>query len=153
MQDEARHVAFGRLALRDYYKELTDAERADREEFIVEGCYLMRNRFVAREVWERMGFNVDECVEFTEQSPVQQAFRTLLFSRIVPCVKDIGLWGPKVQHAYVDLGVIEAADSDLDALMRADEELAEKIDNEKYAAELAARQGEVHEAMAAAADS
>ena len=49
MQDEARHVAFGRLALRDYYAELTEAERADREEFIVEGCYLMRNRFIARE--------------------------------------------------------------------------------------------------------
>ena len=45
MQDEARHVAFGRLALRDYYAELTDAERAEREEFVVEGCYLMRNRF------------------------------------------------------------------------------------------------------------
>jgi len=151
MQDEARHVAFGRLALRDYYKELTAAERADREEFVVEGCYLMRNRFTAREVWERMGFDVAECVAFTEQSPVQQAFRTLLFSRIVPCVRDIGLWGPKVQHAYADLGVLEAADSDLEVLMRADEELAEKIDNEKYAAEFAARQGEVDEAIAQAA--
>jgi hypothetical protein len=148
MQDEARHVAFGRLALRDYYKELTAAERAEREEFVVEGCYLMRNRFIAREVWERMGFDVAECVAFTEQSPVQQAFRTLLFSRIVPCVKDIGLWGPKVQHAYADLGVIDAADSDLDALMRQDEELAEKIDDEKYAAELAARHAEVDAAIA-----
>jgi len=27
MQDEARHVAFGRLALRDYYESLTEAER------------------------------------------------------------------------------------------------------------------------------
>jgi hypothetical protein len=152
MQDEARHVAFGRLALRDYYAELTAAERADREEFVVEGCYLMRNRFTAREVWERMGFDVAECVAFTEQSPMQQAFRTLLFSRIVPCVRDIGLWGPKVQHAYADLGVIEAADSDLEVLMRADEELAERIDNEKYAAELAARQGEVSDAIAMASD-
>src|SRR6202042_362108 len=49
-------VAFGRLALRDYYRELTAAERADREEFVVEGCYLMRTRFTGREVWERMGF-------------------------------------------------------------------------------------------------
>ena len=40
MQDEARHVAFGRLALRDYYPQLTDAERDEREEFVVEGCYL-----------------------------------------------------------------------------------------------------------------
>jgi hypothetical protein len=148
MQDEARHVAFGRLALRDYYKELTTAELADREEFIVEGCYLMRDRFVAREVWEQMGFDVAECLEFTEHSPVQQAFRTLLFSRIVPCVKDIGLWGPKVQHAYADLGVIDAAQSDLDALMRDDEQIAEQVDAQRDAAELAARQAEVDAAMA-----
>ncbi|MGH3252328.1 MAG: ferritin-like domain-containing protein, partial [Trebonia sp.] len=69
MQDEARHVAFGRLALRDYYAGLTSAERADREEFVVEGCYLMRNRFIAREVWERLDYDVAECVEFTDHSP------------------------------------------------------------------------------------
>jgi P-aminobenzoate N-oxygenase AurF len=146
MQDEARHVAFGRLALRDYYAQLTSAELADREEFVVEGCYLMRNRFIAREVWERLDFDVAECVEFTEHSPVQQAFRQLLFSRIVPCVKDIGLWGPKVQQAYVDLGVMAAADSDLDALMSADEDIAERMERE-HAAELAARKLEVDAAI------
>jgi len=146
MQDEARHVAFGRLALRDYYAELTSAERADREEFVVEGCYLMRNRFRQQEVWEQMGFDVDECLEFTENSPVQQLFRTLLFSRIVPCVKDIGLWGPKVQHAYADLGVLDAAKSDLDALMRDDEEIAERMEAE-HAAEFAARADEVSDAI------
>jgi hypothetical protein len=148
MQDEARHVAFGRLALRDYYAGLTAAERADREEFVVEGCYLMRNRFLAREVWDRMGFDVAECVEFSENSPVQQAFRSLLFSRIVPCVKDIGLWGPKVQHAYADLGVLDAATVDLDSVMRDDEEIAERMDEERYAAELAARGTEVDAAVA-----
>ena len=142
MQDEARHVAFGRLALRDYYAGLTSAERADREEFVVEGCYLMRDRFRGREVWERMGFDVEECLEFTEHSPVQQAFRALLFSRIVPCVKDIGLWGEKVQHAYADLGVLDAADSDLEALMRDDEDIAERVEQE-HAAEFAARKAEV----------
>ena len=151
MQDEARHVAFGRLALRDYYAGLTAAERADREEFVVEGCYLMRNRFNAREVWERLGFNVAECLEFTENSPVQQAFRTLLFSRIVPCVKDIGLWGPKVQRAYLDLGVLDASKTDLDALMRDDEETADRLERE-HAAELAARTREVDAAIASAAE-
>ena len=147
MQDEARHVAFGRLALRDYYAGLTAAERADREEFVVEGCYLMRNRFLAREVWDRMGFDVAECLEFSENAPVQQAFRSLLFSRIVPCVKDIGLWGPKVQHAYADLGVLDAAKLDLDAVMRDDEEIADRMDEERYGAELAARRAEVDAAV------
>ena len=149
MQDEARHVAFGRLALRDYYAGLTAAERADREEFVVEGCYLMRNRFRAQEVWERMGYDVEECLEFTEHSPVQQAFRTLLFSRIVPCVKDIGLWGEKVQRAYADLGVLDAAATDLEALMRDDEDIAERVEQE-HAAEFAARKAEVDDAIGSA---
>jgi len=159
MQDEARHVAFGRLALRDYYAELTAAERSEREEFLVEGCYLMNSRFRAEEVWERLNFDVAECVEFTDKSPVQQAFRSLLFSRIVPCVRDIGLWGPNVRHAFADLGVIAAADSDLEVLMKADEELAEKIDREKAdaeaeaeaGAEFAARKSEVDAVIADAA--
>ena len=150
MQDEARHVAFGRLALRDYYAQLTPAELADREEFVVEGCYLMRSRFIAR-VWERLGFDVEECVEFTERSPVQLAFRQFLFSRIVPCVKDIGLWGPKVREAYVDLGVIAAADSDLDALMSADEDIADRLER-AHAAEFAARKQEVDAAVSSGAE-
>jgi len=77
-----------------------------------------------------------------------QAFRTLLFSRIVPCVKDIGLWGPKVQQAYADLGVLEAANTNLEALMADDEQIAEEVDRRKYEAELAARQDEVHTAIA-----
>ncbi len=150
MQDEARHVAFGRLALRDYYAELTEAERAEREEFLIEGCYLMNSRFRAQEVWERLDFDVEECMDFTDKSPVQQAFRSLLFTRIVPCVRDIGLWGPKVRHAFADLGVLAAADSDLETLMKADEDLAERIDEEKCAAELTARQAEVDEAISEA---
>ena len=46
--DEARHLAFGRMALRDCYGSLSFAELAGREEFVVEGCHLTRNRFRAR---------------------------------------------------------------------------------------------------------
>jgi hypothetical protein len=151
MQDEARHVAFGRLALRDYYAELTSAERAEREEFVVEGCYLMRDRFVAQEVYERLDFDVRECVEFADRSPTQLAFRQFLFSRIVPCVKDIGLWGPNVQRAYVDLGVIDAANSSLDALMRDDEDTADRLERE-HAADFTARKREVDAAIGSGAE-
>jgi hypothetical protein len=145
MQDEARHVAFGRLALRDYYKELTSKELADREDFIVEGCYLMRDRLRMQEVWETLGFDMKECMEYMNRGPRMQAFRSRLFTRIVPCVKDIGLWGPKVQQAYADMGVLEMADRDLLKLMEADEAQAEAMDAERR--ELQARAGEVHEAI------
>lgn len=141
MQDEARHVAFGRLALRDYYAELTSVEKAEREEFVVEGCWLMRDRFRQQEVWANLGFDVDECLRSVAQSEHFQLFQSLLFSRIVPCVKDIGLWGDKVQQAYADMGVLDMAGLDVAALMKQDEDLAEAIDAEKR--ELLVRRREV----------
>jgi hypothetical protein len=131
MQDEARHVAFGRLALRDYYPELSQAERDEREEFVVEACSLMRNRFMAQEVWERMGLDVDKCMEFVEQSKITREFRKMLFSRIVPTVKDIGLWGPKVRKAYEDMGVLQFQDVDPDALSADDERMARTLDTSR----------------------
>jgi P-aminobenzoate N-oxygenase AurF len=128
MQDEARHVAFGRLALRDYYPQLSQAERNEREEFVVEACHLMRNRFMAQEVWERMGLDVDQCMEYVEESEMTQEFRKMLFSRIVPTVKDIGLWGPKVRKAYEDMGVLQFQDLDPDSLSAQGEQLARKLD-------------------------
>ena len=133
MQDEARHVAFGRLALKDYYSQLTSAERSEREDFVVEGCYLMRDRLRMDEVWTNLGFDLDECREAVDASPYFQAYQSLLFTRIVPCVKDIGLWGPKVQKAYADMGVTHMAATDLEALMRSDEDIADRVDVERLA--------------------
>ena len=147
MQDEARHVAFGRMALRDYYAGLSAAELAEREEFVIEGCYLMRDRLRGVEVLTNFGIPLKDAEEISEQSEYLQFFRKLLFSRIVPCVKDIGLWGPKLQQAYVDMGVLELGDSNLDLLMRQDEEIAEQLDAERFAAEEAARVAEVEEAI------
>ncbi|CAM5461457.1 Ferritin-like domain-containing protein OS=Streptomyces alboniger OX=132473 GN=CP975_24265 PE=4 SV=1 [Streptomyces alboniger] len=149
MQDEARHVAFGRMALRDHYKQLTDAELREREEFVIEGCYLMRDRLRGVEVLENFGIPKARAEEYSEQSEFLALFRQLLFSRIVPCVKDIGLWGKRLQQAYVDMGVFEMGDHNLDQLMLQDEEIAEKLDAERFAAEEHARVTEVEDAIAA----
>jgi hypothetical protein len=131
MQDEARHVAFGRLALKDYYAQLSSSELAEREEFVIEGCHLMRDRFRQQEVWANLGYDVPACLEAVEHAPYFQAFQSLLFSRIVPCVKDIGLWGDEVQKAYADMGVLDMAGIDLNKLMEQDEDIAEAVDAEK----------------------
>jgi hypothetical protein len=128
MQDEARHVAFGRLALKDAYAGLTERERAEREEFVIEASYLLRDRFLFREVWETLGFDVDECVSYVDQHQMISAFRKALFSRVVPCVKDIGLLGPKVRRAFADMGVLDFQDLDLDEFCDADERIAEEMD-------------------------
>ncbi len=52
IRDEARHVAFGVIALKDYFAEMPPKEMREREEFVYEGCRLMRDRLLAEEVWE-----------------------------------------------------------------------------------------------------
>jgi hypothetical protein len=153
MQDEARHVAFGRMALRDYYGELSATELREREDFVIEGCYLMRDRIRGDEIWENFGIPRAEIAEITDNSEYTRTFRSLLFSRLVPCVRDIGLWSERLQQAYADMGVLDAAKSDLEALMRSDEEIAEKLDADRFAAEEEARAAEVAEVITAGADS
>ncbi len=131
MQDEARHVAFGRIALGEYYPQLTQQERDEREEFTVEACYLMRDRFLAEEVWDALGLPVEECVGYVNASQNMRNFRSRLFSRIVPTIKSIGLWGPKIRRAYSNMGIIGYADVDLDALMKDDQRVAEEFDARK----------------------
>ena len=132
MQDEARHVSFGRLALREYYPQLSDHERAEREEFTVEALYFMRDRFNQAEVWQRSGLPVDELMKYAYESGAMQAFRTRLFTRIVPILKEIGLFGPKVQKALGDMGVMEYAKIDVEKLLGNDLKVAEDFDAKKF---------------------
>jgi len=128
MQDEARHVAFGRLALRDFYPQLSEAERNEREEFVVAACWHMRDRFNQREVWERLGLPIEECLRIVDGSETMKVFRSRIFSRIVPTVKDIGLWGPQVQEAFAAMGAIEFAAVDAEALLENDARVADEFD-------------------------
>jgi hypothetical protein len=132
MQDEARHVAFGRLALRRYYPELTDVERTRREEFLVEACYLMRDRMSAADVWERVGLDVAACRAISNAAEPTHKFHSRLFSRIVPTVKDIGLWGPAVRKAFDDMGVMRFAELDSAAVLENDNRVAEEFDARRF---------------------
>ncbi|HEX4741361.1 MAG TPA: ferritin-like domain-containing protein [Caulobacteraceae bacterium] len=140
MQDESRHVAFGRLALRDYYPQLTQKERDERENFLLEACYLMRDRFDAVEVWKRLGLDPARCAEHMYDSGFMQQFRSSLFTRIVPIVKDIGLWGETIRNGYAQMGILGYADTDVQALQDADNDIAKEFDARRaYVEGVAAR--------------
>ncbi|HXW34748.1 MAG TPA: ferritin-like domain-containing protein [Acidimicrobiales bacterium] len=132
MQDEARHVMFGRLALRDYYPQLSQSERDEREEFCVDACYRMRDRFLGEEVWERLGLPA-EVSEYVAHSESQRQFRGYLFMRIVPVLKDIGLWGPRITKAFAEMGVLDFANTDLDGEIANDEAAAQALDDQRLA--------------------
>ncbi|MEO7556802.1 MAG: ferritin-like domain-containing protein, partial [Acidimicrobiales bacterium] len=72
MSDEARHVAFGVLSLKEYYAELTDAEMLERQEFAFEAAVRMRDRFLQQEVWERMGIDAKTVLPLVMAAPQRQ---------------------------------------------------------------------------------
>lgn len=115
MQDEARHVAFGVLSLKGAYDHMPESELRDREDFIIESSKQLRDRFLAQEVWEAAGLPKKECEEAAERSEMMQMFRRLLFSKIVPNVKRLGLMTPRVRRGFEELDVIEYEDWDASA--------------------------------------
>jgi hypothetical protein len=109
MADEARHVAFGVLSLKEYYAELTAAEIRERQEFAFEAAVRMRDRFLQQEVWDRMGVPVKEAVSLMMQTDEQKMFQALLFSKIVPNCKKLGLLDAAdgwLRTKFTELGVI-----------------------------------------------
>ncbi|MBX3208118.1 MAG: ferritin-like domain-containing protein [Labilithrix sp.] len=107
MQDEARHVAFGVMSLKGSYADMPASELRDREEFVIESSRLLRDRFLAQEVWATVGLPQAECEAAAASSMMLQMFRRLLFSKIVPNVKRLGLLTPRVRKGFEELDVIE----------------------------------------------
>jgi hypothetical protein len=128
MKDEARHVAFGLLALQDVYRELTEPERREREDFVVEAARLLRDRIVAEELYANLGLPVDECLEYLERSEIMGVYRRALFARVVPTVKRIGLWSDTIQRAFLDFGVLAYGDTEPADLFADDERVADELE-------------------------
>lgn len=110
IQDEARHVAFGVLTLKDHYTDMPANELRDREDFVIEGSRLLRDRFLAQEVWQHCGLPQKACEEATAKSEMMGVFRKLLFSKIVPNVKRLGLLTPYVRRGFEELDILEYED-------------------------------------------
>ncbi len=111
MSDEARHVAFGVLTLKEVYEDMSAAEIRERQEFAFECGVRMRDRFLMQEVWDRMGVDVRKMVKIQLDMPNEyKDFQRLLFSKIVPNCKKLGLldagdgW---LRKKWTELGVIE----------------------------------------------
>jgi hypothetical protein len=107
MGDEARHVAFGVLSLRDYYTDQPEAVRAEREDFVFEAARLMRDRFLYQEVWDKLGLPRARCMAIALESQGQVMFRQLLFAKIVPAVKKMGLLSERQRARFAELGILQ----------------------------------------------
>jgi hypothetical protein len=110
MSDEARHVAFGVLSLKEVYDGMSDAELKDRQEFAYEASIRMRDRFLQQEVWHRMGVNPRDVLPLVLEDPTRQVFQQMLFAKIVPNCKKLGLLDRNdswLRHRFEEMGVIQ----------------------------------------------
>ncbi len=113
MSDEARHVAFGVLSLKEYYEELTDVEMRERQEFAFEAAVRMRDRMLQQEVWEHMGIDPKVAIRHMRGDKLEDPFQQLLFSKIVPNCKKLGLLdasGGWLRDRFTEIGVIQFED-------------------------------------------
>ncbi|HZU80653.1 MAG TPA: ferritin-like domain-containing protein [Acidimicrobiales bacterium] len=113
MSDESRHVAFGVLSLQEYYEQLSAGELRERQEFAFEAAVRMRDRFLQQEVWDRMGVDPKSVAPLLLQVPERQMFQTMLFSKIVPNCKKLGLLDAAdgwLRTKFTELGVIAFED-------------------------------------------
>lgn len=97
LADEARHVAFGILSLGEYYKELSEPELKERQEFLAENTLRNRLRSTTPEMWERLGVDVNQMLPFLMEaagtvgmSPTA-GFQRAFFAKLVPNVRKLGL--------------------------------------------------------------
>jgi hypothetical protein len=111
IQDEARHVHYGVLALREHItRELSESERREREDWAFEVALLMRNRFMAYEVYEEWfegRMTRPQWREVVLGAPGMNQFRQTMFSRLVPNLREIGLMSERVLPRYEKAGLMK----------------------------------------------
>jgi hypothetical protein len=111
IQDESRHVHYGVVALREHFhKHITDADRREREDWAYEVSLLMRNRFMAYEVYEEWfegRMSRADWRRFVTDSPGMRMFRTVMFSRLVPNLREIGLLSQRIIPHYERAGLMQ----------------------------------------------
>lgn len=107
MSDEARHVGFGVLTLRKVYtSEMSASELGEREEFIIDATHLLHDRLLPTPVFERLGYDAKAWTEWARRTPFQKAFRQMMFSKIVPNLRSLGLLTPRVRAAMEKLDLL-----------------------------------------------
>ena len=114
IRDEARHVTFGINYLTDFVQTLSKEEQIDRANFALEACTVSRSRLRPYEVWTKYGFDIEETEEYQKKEVFQAQFQDILFSRIMPNLKRIGLLRDELIPEYEKLGVMGYVEGDSD---------------------------------------
>ncbi len=110
IRDEARHVHYGVLALREHIGQLSERERREREDWTFEVALLMRNRFLAYEIYEEWFEGImsrKAWRSFITSTPGMRSFRQTMFTRLVPNLREIGLVPARMLARYEQAGLLQ----------------------------------------------
>jgi len=105
-RDEARHVAFGILSLREVVPTLTKVELREREDLILTAAELMRRWFLLDDVWERVGVARDDGVAFAAQNELMVAYRQAVFAKAASSLGHVGLMTSRVRDGLERLDLL-----------------------------------------------
>ena len=136
IRDEARHVTFGVNYLQEFLETLSEEEVEDRAMFAYEACVVMRARIINTELPAKwFGISEEEILEMVVNDDTQDMFNNMLFSRVMPNLKKIGLLTDKVMPLYEDLNLTSYIDSESDfeidwAELNKPLETSKEIDNQ-----------------------
>jgi hypothetical protein len=118
IRDESRHVAFGVTFLEEYVKALPAKEVEERAMFAYEACVVMKERLIPTRVFKEVGWDAEEARTMFLGASFMEVFSQMLFNRIIPNLKKIGLLTDTVRPLYEKLGVLhfenEVHDGDID---------------------------------------
>ncbi len=112
IQDEARHVHYGVLALKRHFAELDSKELREREDWTFEVACLMRDRFLAHEIYDEWCAGLMKRSDWDKVisgSPFLTQFRQTMFRRLVPNLEYIGIFSPRIRKAYDSVGLTQYA--------------------------------------------
>ena len=112
IQDEARHVHYGVLALKRHFAELDPRELREREDWTFEVACLMRDRFLAHEIYDEWFSGLmlrRDWDKVMTESPFLTQFRQTMFRRLVPNLEYIGIFSPRIRAHYEKVGLTQYA--------------------------------------------
>lgn len=125
MTDEARHISFGIISLKEIYAEMSDTEIMERQQFAYEASIKLGERMLQQEVYEKMGVKTKDIAPYLMKDPAQAWIRKMLAAKIVPNLGKLGLLdrnGGWMRRKFEEMGTIE-----FENLGESDEEFAEFI--------------------------
>jgi len=112
IQDEARHVHYGVLALKRHFAELSASELREREDWTFEVACLMRDRFLAHEIYDEWFAGHMKRADWDKvisDSPFLTLFRQTMFKRLIPNLEYIGIFSPRIRAHYDKVGLTQYA--------------------------------------------